>query len=396
LSNELWIDPTFGASGDMLLGAFAGLLDDPERELAPLDGLGLDGYSVEVDTTIRNGLTATRVHVDAPAYGHGRSWSVIDGLLADAELADRVCDGARRTFRLLGDVEAAQHGVDIDEVHFHEVGAVDAIVDIVGVWLLFDAIVRTSGPITGVVVGPVGLGYGTVEAAHGTLPLPAPATLALLDGCPVRHLDHEGETCTPTGAALLTTLATEWGQIPDGRVGLASRGAGSRDPSSHPNVVSAVLIDRGRAGALIDAVLIETNVDDVTPEVLSHAIGRLLDAGADDAWIVPIVMKKGRPGHEIRVLGRPDLVPRLRSVLASETGSLGSRTSRVEKEELRRSTATVELRGAMVSVKVGPHGAKPEHEDLVALAESTGVSLRLLATEALHAWREQSEGERFG
>jgi len=388
---HLWIDPTFGASGDMLLGAFAGLLDDPERDLAPLEELGLDGYTIDVGATIRNGLAATRVQVDVPLLEHGRPWSAIDRLLAEVDLPDRVADGARRSFRRLGDVEATQHGVDIDDVHFHEVGAIDAIVDIVGVWLLFDAIVRTYGPIGSVVVAPVGLGHGTVEAAHGMLPLPAPATLALLDGCPVRHLDHEGETCTPTGATLLTTLATEWGQIPDGRVAAAARGAGRRDPSTHPNVVSAVLIDGGPDGALIDAALIETNVDDVTPEVLAHTVGRLLEEGADDAWIVPIVMKKGRPGHEIRVLCRPGLAPALRSVLAAETGSLGSRTSRVEKEELQRSTTTVEVRGATVSVKLGPHGAKPEHADLVALAASTGVPLRLLAREALHAWREQSD-----
>ncbi len=392
MSTHLWIDPTFGASGDMLLGAFAGLLDDPERELAPLEGLGLDGYAVKVGTTIRNGLTATRVQVDAPVSEHGRPWSAIDGLLVEAELPDRVAAGARRSFRRLGEVEAAQHGVHIDEVRFHEVGAIDAIIDIVGVWLLFDAVVRVKGPIERVVVAPVGLGYGTVEAAHGTLPLPAPATFALLDGCPVRRLDHEGETCTPTGAALLTTLATEWGQIPDGRLGPSARGAGQRDPSTHPNVVSVALIDGGLDSALVEAALIETNVDDITPEVLAHTISRLLGAGADDAWVVPVVMKKGRPGHEVRVLCRPDLVPALRSVLATETGSLGSRTSRVEKEELQRSTTTVELRGATVSVKVGPHGAKPEHADLAVLAASTGISLRLLATEALLAWQEQSDG----
>ena len=390
MSTRLWIDPTFGASGDMLLGAFAGLLADPERELTPLDRLGVAGWTIEVDTTIRNGLAATRVKVDAPAHDHGRSWSAIDRLLAEAGLPEGVADGARRTFRRLGEAEAAQHGVDIDDVHFHEVGAVDAIVDIVGVWLLFDAIGRTKGPIDGVVVAPVGVGHGTIEAAHGTLPLPAPATLALLEGCPLRRLDHEGEACTPTGAALLTTLVTEWGHIPDGRPGPVARGAGRRDPSTHPNVVSAVLVDDGSHGPTVAAVLIETNVDDVTPEVLADTIDRLFDGGADDAWIVPIVMKKGRPAHEVRVLCRPDLAPALRSVLAAQTGSLGSRTIRIEKEELTRSTVTVELRGATVSVKVGPYGAKPEHDDLVALAASTGVPLRQLATEALHAWSEQS------
>lgn len=391
MSLSLWIDPTFGASGDMLLGALAGLLDDPQRELAPLDRVGIDGYVIEIGPTIRNGLAATRVQVTTSVHTHGRHWSEIDRLLAEAELPHRVVDGARRSFRRLGEVEAAQHGVDINEVHFHEVGAVDAIVDIVGVWLLFDALIRDNGPIDRVAVGPVGLGHGTVEAAHGTLPLPAPATLALLDGCPVRSLDHEGETCTPTGAVLLATLATEWGRIPDGCPGPAGRGAGSRNPTTHPNVTSAVLIDDGSDGEVVDATLIETNVDDVTPEVLAHTTDRLLAAGADDAWIVPIVMKKGRPAHTIRFLCRPDLAPALRSVLAVETGSLGMRTSRVEKTEARRSTTTVDLRGATVSIKIGPNGAKPEHDDLRALAASTGVPLRLLVIEAINAWQEQSD-----
>jgi len=391
MSSQLWIDPTFGASGDMLLGAFAGLLDDPEGELAGLDQLGLDGYEIEVGATIRNGLTSTRVQVTTSGHEHGRSWSVIDRLLVDADLPERVSEGARRSFRRLGEVEAAQHGVEIDDVHFHEVGAVDAIVDIVGVWLLFEALSRTKGPIATVVVAPVGIGHGTVEAAHGTLPLPAPATMALLEGCPVRRLDHEGETCTPTGAVLLTTLATEWGQIPNGRPGPAARGAGKRNPSTHPNVVSAVLVEGGSENSFVEATLIETNVDDVTPEVLAHTIDRLLSVGADDAWVVPVVMKKGRPGHEIRVLCRPDLASVVRSVLVAETGSLGSRTSRVDKEELQRSSATVELRGEAVSIKVGPHGAKPEHDDLVALAASTGIPIRLLAIEAIEAWHGQSD-----
>jgi len=390
MSSDLWIDPTFGASGDMLLGALAGLLDDPKDELANLDRLGLDGYEIEIGTTIRNGLTSTQVQVTASVHEHGRPWSVIDRLLTDADLPETVSEGARRSFRRLGEVEAAQHGVDIDDVHFHEVGAVDAIIDIVGVWLLFEALSRTKGPIANVVVAPVGMGHGTVEAAHGTLPLPAPATLALLAGCPVRRLDHEGETCTPTGAVLLTMLATEWGQIPDGRPGRVARGAGQRDPSTHPNVVSAVLIDGGSENSFVDAVLIETNVDDATPEVLAHTVERLLAAGCDDAWIVPIVMKKGRPGHEIRVLCRPDLAPAVRLLLVAETGSLGTRTSRVNKEELKRSTATVELRNATVSIKIGPHSAKPEHDDLVALAESTGIPIRLLAAEAIDIWHSQS------
>jgi uncharacterized protein (TIGR00299 family) protein len=396
MTTSVWIDPAFGASGDMLLGAFAGLLDDPTSALAPLDDLGLDGWSIEIGTTIRNGLAAHRVVVDAQVRAHGRHWSSIDRMLAESDLPERVAAGARDTFRRLGEVEAAQHGVDIDEVHFHEVGAVDAIVDIVGVWLLVHALEGSRHGLDAIIVAPVGLGYGTVSAAHGTLPLPAPATLALLEGVDVFGLDFEGETCTPTGAALLVTLATAWGRVPAGRPHRIARGAGGRDPDGHPNVVTAVLVENElvKSGAssgpgFVASSLIETNIDDVSPEVLAHVITRLLAEGADDAWVVPIVMKKGRPAHEVRVLCRNELAASLRSVLATETGSLGSRTLGVQKQELLRTTESVMVRGAAVSMKVGPHGAKPEHDQLVALSAETGVSLQDLAFEAQAAYRQR-------
>ena len=247
--------------------------------------------------------------------------------------------GARSTFRLLGDVEAAQHDVPIDDVQFHEVGAVDAIVDIVGAWLLLDEL--RSGRSVSVTVGPVGLGHGVVKAAHGLLPLPAPATVALLKGKPTHPVDVAFETCTPTGAALLVSMADAWGPLPGGSLGHSARGAGGKDPAAHPNVVTAILVETADMPEVTDAInvfavteqrmVLETNVDDVSPEVLGHVIDEALKGGADDAWITPILMKKGRPAQEVKVLCRPELAAQMVRLLMVETGTLGVRSRLVDR-----------------------------------------------------------------
>ncbi len=393
----LWLDPTFGASGDMLLGALVGLgtsLDQIRRELS---ALAVDGWALSSSPVTRAGIGATKVDV-ALIEGDGppphRSWSRIDRLLADADLPTPVAEGARSTFRALAEAEAKIHQVDLDAVHFHEVGAVDAIVDIVGAWSALNQLGVDS-----VTVGPVGLGSGgTVGAAHGRLPLPAPATLELLTGAPVTGLDLTTETVTPTGAALLTTMASGWGPLPSGRLVATARGAGGRDPSTHPNVVTATVIEEipgPAAGARWEArssVVVSTNVDDVTPEVLGYTIDRLLDAGADDAWVVPIVMKRSRPAHELRVLCRPDLLDDLAAIVFAETGTLGLRVTPATKRVAARRFDQVTIRGHRVAIKVGPSGAKPEHRDLVAVARATAAPIRVLAAEALAAHRSAETG----
>ncbi len=386
VTSALWIDPTFGASGDMLLGALGGHIEDPGRLMSPLRSLDIGEWSVHWGTATRGGLTATRANVDAQLQDLHRSWTSIDRRLEASELPDRAKAGARKTFRRLGEIEAIQHGVSIDEVHFHEVGAIDAIVDIVGVWLLVDHLAVDE-----IVVGPVGLGHGTVHAAHGTLPLPAPATTALLNGCPVRSLDVELETCTPTGAALLVSLADRWGHLPSGVMGPTHRGAGGWDPQTHPNVVTATLVDTSSSASTIgqEALIIETNVDDVTPETLGFVIEQLLHLGADDAWVVPIVMKKSRPAHQIRVLCRPELEVDVRHLLSGETGTLGIRVQRITKHALPRSETSVSVDGHEVRIKIGPHGVKPEYDDLVAAARATGAPLRVVRDSAMSRYADQ-------
>ncbi len=393
-SHRLWFDPGFGAAGDMLLGALLGLGAPVDEVRAGLDGLGIDGWSLDHETVLRCSLASSRAVVDAPAGDHHRSWSSIDGLLAEADLPSAVAAGARATFRRLGEVEAGIHQVDIDRVHFHEVGAVDAIVDIVGCWLAVDLL-----GVTEISAGPVGLGSGTTRAAHGRLPVPAPATADLLVGAPVRPVEVEAETVTPTGAALLATMVSTtggtWGPIRAGRLLATARGAGGRDPDGYPNVVTAHLLDGG--GTPGDhrpeaAVELTTNLDDIAPEVIGHVIGRAIEAGADDAWATPVVMKKNRPGVTLSVLCHPDRLPGLQQLIFAETGTLGLRVRPVDKRILDRRFETVMVRDQEIRIKVGPHGAKPEHDDLVMAATATGLPLRRLAVEAIGAWNGPISG----
>ncbi len=388
-TDAVWFNPAVGVAGDMIMAALLDVGADEDHVRDQLTALGLDGWQLHVGSTTRCQLTATSVRVQHDEGHHHRSWSHIDAMLAAAPLRARVSEGARRTFRALAVAEATVHGIEIDEVHFHEVGAIDAIVDIVGAWAALDALgadVVTSAPI--------GLGTGVVTMAHGQVPVPAPATLELLIGLPTVPVEQPGETATPTGVALLATMADGWGSLPAGRIAASGRGAGTRDPAEYANVLGVVRLETAETDAdtravepgAVEAVVIESNVDDVTPEVLGHLVARLLEQGADDAWIMPIVMKKGRPAHMISVLCRPELEAGVRRMIAAETGTLGFRRRAVEKFELDRRIEHVRLRDDVVRVKVGPHGAKPEHDDVARVAERVGLPLRQVAAEAIRSW----------
>lgn len=409
----LWVNPAVGVAGDMLLGALLDAGADFDVVLRCLDALAVEGWTLEARPTTRRGITATtatvtvaqadddgsHTHRDHHRHDH-RSWSTIDALLVDAELPEEVREGARRTFRRLAVAEARVHGIDVDDVHFHEVGALDAIVDVVGCWAAWWALGAPS-----VSSGPIGLAVGTVEMDHGTVPVPAPATLELLRDVPTVPVDATGETATPTGAALLVTMTSGWGPMPAGTVGAVGRGAGTWDPDGHANVVTAVRFAPAATahpamtapGRTVDAVVVETNVDDVSPEVLGHVISTALELGADDAWVLPVTMKKSRPGHLVRVLCSPALLAPIRDLLARETGTLGWRESAVIKYELERSTAEVDLDGHTIGIKVGPCGAKAEHDDVVAAARALDRPVREVAAHALAAFdalQDEAAGHR--
>ncbi len=387
----VWFNPAVGVAGDMMLAALLDVGADESAVRAQLEMLPVDGWSLERTSTRRCGLAETAVDVETADHDHHRPWSTIDTMLADADLDPFVRDGARRTFELLAGAEARVHGIEIDEVHFHEVGAVDAIVDIVGAWAALGSLAAGDSDLGPVCAGPIGLGSGTAQMSHGRIPVPAPATLELLRGLPSVPVDLDGETATPTGVALLATMVEHWGPPPAGTITGSGRGAGRRDPASHANVVVAVTLAVDHdPHAPVDAVLIETNLDDVTPEVLAHTIETVLSAGADDAWIAPIVMKKGRPAHLLSVLCRPGLADELRALIATGTGTLGMRQRTLDKWELDRSTGEVNVEGHVIRIKVGPHGAKAEYDDAVAAATALGRPLRDVTRDAETAWFSSS------
>jgi pyridinium-3,5-bisthiocarboxylic acid mononucleotide nickel chelatase len=366
----LWLNPFSGISGDMLLGS---LLDLG----APLDGVraavartGLDGWELRAERVTRGGIGATLAVVEVTDPATERHAAELLARVADVPLA-------ARAVREIAEVEAGIHGIDPARVHLHEIGGLDTVVDTVGVAAALELL-----GVNEVHCGPLALGSGTVSTRHGVLPVPAPATAALLAraGAPVVGAG-EGETVTPTGAALMLAAGARFGPLPAMTLQGVGYGAGGRDPAGRANVLQALL--GATAGQDERMLLLETNVDDVTGEVLGHLVGRLLDAGAADAWLSPIVMKKGRPAHTVHVLATPERAAACERVVLAETGSLGLRRTHVDRAALPRRTTTVDVEGHPIRLKHGPWGVKPEHEDVAAAATALDLPLREVAGRAL-------------
>ena len=303
--------------------------------------------------------------------------AAINALLDAADLPDAVRDMAHRVFAVLAEAEGAVHGIDAADVELHEVGALDAIVDVVGV-----AAALHSLAIEQIVASPIAMGHGMVRAAHGELPNPPPAVARLLAQrqVPVIGVETSMELATPTGVAVLVALAERFGALPAMTVEGVGYGAGAADPPGRPNVVQ-VLLGTATAPSRTPrpgrtAVQLEVNVDDVTGEVLAHTIASLVAAGAHDAWATPIVMKKGRPAHTVAALADPADVERLAAVLLTETGSLGVRAVTVERWPQQREEIVVDVHGHPVRVKRSGGRAKPEHDDAASAATALGIPLR--------------------
>ena len=378
---------TSGVAGDMLLGSLLDAGADVDEVRRIVAALGVEGWALDAEPVLRGGIAATRAVVHAPEHHHHRTWRDIRGLLAHAPLPDRVRSRATATFAALAEAEAALHRTTPDDVHFHEVGALDAIVDVVGTCAALEVL-----GVDDVCVSAVATGHGTTSAAHGHLPVPAPATAALLRGLDVVGVDVAGELATPTGVALVHTLAGGASSpVPAMTVTATGYGAGSRDVEGRPNVVQAIVGTTGHGTEAL--VQLESNVDDVTGEVLAHALGRLLDAGALDAWATPIVMKKGRPAHTVAALARPADVDAVRRALLHETGTLGVRASAVERTAAARTDDVVEIEGHRIRVKVTAGRVKVEFDDAAAAAEALRQPVRelLARAEAAYSGREESD-----
>jgi uncharacterized protein (TIGR00299 family) protein len=389
-----WFHCFAGIAGDMALGSLVDAGADAGQVEGLLRQLPLTGWKLEFEPVLRAGLAATRAVIHATDDAVVRTYAHISALVDEARLPDRMRDRAQQTFAALAQVEGQLHRRAPGQVHFHEVGGIDSIIDVVGTCAALEVL-----DVNHVWASPVATGMGMVRAAHGLLPNPAPAVVELLRGAPTYGREVPAELTTPTGAALLAANVAGYGAIPAMTVTATGFGAGSRDLDGLPNVTQVVL---GRASTLSagkaepgrtsgqPAMLLEVNVDDATGETLAHTVAALLETGAYDAWVTPIVMKKGRPAHVVSALADPVLADQVSRVLLAETGSLGVRGQLVERWPAARSEAEVEVGGLPVRVKGSAGRIKVEHDDAARAARRTGLPLREVVSRAEEAWRRRS------
>jgi len=353
----------------MVLGSLLDLGADLAEVSAILDGLQLPGWTLEHGHEVRGGLLASRAVVSVGDDATERPYAAIRSILEHALLPERVRQRSTSVFAALAEAEARIHGVPIEQVHFHEVGGHDALIDVVGTAAALEVL-----DVSQVGCSPVGLGRGLIRSSHGPLNAPAPATVALLEGFDVVGLDVAMETATPTGAAILRSLAGSSSPLPAMTLVGQGLGAGSREVPGTANVVVAVLgtIDDARAEQV---AWLSTNLDDVTGEQLGFASESLLAAGALDVWTQAITMKKSRPAHALNVLCRPEQASSFQAEISALTGSLGVRALLLERRVLARETEVVDVLGQQVRVKRSSVSAKPEFDDVVAASVATGRSV---------------------
>jgi uncharacterized protein (TIGR00299 family) protein len=379
-----WFHCFAGIAGDMALGSLIDAGADTEEVRGLLDRLALPGWDLAFEEGRRGGIACTRAVVtgeDTVARTHG----AIRALIEDAALPARVTKRALGVFQALAEVESALHRLPLDEVHFHEVGGHDAIVDIVGTAAALEVLGVDS-----VAASAVATGTGTVRSAHGQLPNPAPATVRLLEGIPTYGRDVAIELTTPTGAAILSALGDSFGPMPDMTIATSGFGGGAGELPDLPNCTQVVIGRRPAhqgVGPGQPAVVLETNLDDVTGEQLGYAVAAALDAGALDAWVSSVTMKKGRPGHVLHVLADVAQVEVLRSEIVRATGTLGVRALPVERWPAAREFATVVVDGIGIRLKVSRGRVKPEFDDVALVATKTGAPLHEVASRAEEAWR---------
>lgn len=378
-------DPFSGISGDMTVGALIDAGADSAALFAILDSLST-GATFELEKVKRKGIVASKFHVRGTDSKKHRHLPHILDMFAASRLSDRAKQDATRVFQKLGEAEAACHGVPIEKVHFHEVGAIDSICDIAGACAALDLL-----GVDALHCSAINTGSGTVDTQHGVLPVPAPATARLLEGRPVYARGPEMELTTPTGAALMTTLAERFGPLAPMRVRTTGYGAGDKDFPQNANVLRVVLGEASGAAESTTVVVLEANIDDSTPEVLGYALDRLLAAGALDASLSPLLMKKNRPGHLLQVIARPEDQEALAAVVFAETSTFGLRFYTAERRVAARRHVEVKLAYGAVRVKIGDHGSfAPEFEDCRQLAAQSGRALKQVLADANLAYLKES------
>ncbi len=378
-----YFDCFSGISGDMTLGALvdAGVsLDVLRGELAKLD---LPGYEIKTEKVKRSGIAATKVHVVVDQRNQQtRRLSDILAVIDSSTLSPSVKEKSSRIFKRLADAEAKVHGTTPDKIHFHEIGAVDAIVDIVGAVIGIELL-----GVSRIAASAINVGSGTVQTSHGLLPVPAPATAELLRGIPVYQSDAAFELATPTGAAIISTLGSSFGPLPPMKVGRIAYGAGDRDVPDRPNVLRLMLGEQAAAYEEDSSILIETNIDDMNPQVYDYVTDKLMQEGAQDAYLTPIIMKKGRPAVLLSVLTDTSGTDRLIDAIFRETTSIGVRVQEVGRKKLSREIREIDTAYGTIRIKISRRGeeiltAAPEYEDCKKIAEEKRVPLKQVIEEA--------------
>jgi uncharacterized protein (TIGR00299 family) protein len=391
----LYFDCFAGASGDMILGALVDVGVDRRTLVEALSALNVSGYELNFETVDRSGISATRARVLTQHEHAHRHLGDILKIIYESRLSDSVKDRAARIFSRLAEAEARIHNVAIERIHFHEVGALDAIVDVTAACIGFELLnVERFG------CSELHVGSGMVEMAHGRFPIPPPAVAELLKGAPVYSSDITGELVTPTGAAIISTVCSEFGPLPKMKIERTGYGAGTREYPNFPNVLRLILGEAAvssdaSAGAANDErlMMVETNIDDMSPQIYGHVMEEALKRGALDCYLTPVQMKKNRPGVVVSILCRLAERDAMCELLLAETTTLGVRFYEVMRRALERETVTVETEFGAIDVKVARLDGRiikemPEYEQCRAAAEKAQVTLQEVDRSARAAyWR---------
>ncbi len=385
----LYFDCFAGASGDMILGALVAAGVEPEALLEHLQSLHVPGWKIDFETVDRSGISSTYAHVQtAHEHAHRHLGDVLK-IIYGSGLNDRVKDRAARIFSRLAEAESRVHNQPIEKIHFHEVGAIDAIIDVCGAAVGFDLLA-----IEDFVSSPLRVGFGMAQMAHGRFPIPPPAVAELLKGKPIYAGDIEGEFVTPTGAAIIATVCDRFENIPAMKIQAGGYGAGTRNPKGFPNALRVFIGELDAPGDSDETLLmIETNIDDMSPQLFGHVMDRAFELGALDCYLTNTQMKKNRPGILVSILCRPNDREKFLKLLFAETTTIGARSYEVQRRALARETIRVQTQFGPIDVKVakgnnGAVNAMPEFEQCRAAAAAADVPLVKVQDAARQAYLE--------
>ena len=374
----LYFDCFSGVSGNMILGAMVDAGIDIKALKKELKKLDLHSYSLKVSKVKRKGIKGTKVDVivDKKKHLHHTHYKDIKRLIERSKLPEKIREDSLSIFKNIAEAEAKIHRTSVDNVHFHEVGAVDSIVDVVGASICISLLNSDT-----ILSSPINTGKGMVKTEHGLLPVPAPATTEMLKGFPSYSSDIEFELATPTGVGIITAMAKASNTIPVMKTNVIGYGAGSKDFSDSPNLLR-IMIGEGYSPSEQDSItVIESNIDDMNPQFYDHIMNRIFDAGALDVFLTPIIMKKNRPAVKITLLSDNDNVNKLADILLKETTSFGLRMYKTERIKLEKEIKTVKTEYGSTKVKIGKKNGKiiniaPEYEDCKRIANERGISIR--------------------